>query len=150
MSIGFWRPLTTISWFPLLKLKREMLVVCQSVQYNVSRYTASPYGWILTADDIINCLFLPLRSDTSILSSLASTQNKRFVSLSIVSPFGQTRFRVTMVRLAEPSISACSILGLAPQSVQYIMLKVTTNTLNVSHYSYNYGRSDDAKLPAII
>ena len=107
-----------------------MLLLFQSVQYNMPWYSVRPNGWISAADDRINRLLPPLRSETSILSSLASAQYRRFVVWSIVSPFGQPRFPVTMLLLDEPSMAACSIFGFVPQSVQYIVLNKNNETIH--------------------
>jgi len=148
MSMGICRPVIITSWFPLVRLNLETLVLFQSVQYNMLLYTTRPKGWMLFPDDSISCRFPPVRSDVSILSSLASAQKRRFVVWSIVSPFGQTRFIVTMARLAEPSISACSIFGLAPQSVQYIVLKASKNTETFCDWPRNKVRTQGARSSA--
>ena len=116
----------TISLCPLLKSNREMLWLFQSVQYSIAWYSVRPNGWMSAADDTINRLLAPVRSETSILSSLASAQYRRLVDRSMVSPFGQPRFPVITLLLDEPSIAACSIFGLDPQSVQYIVLSNQT------------------------
>ena len=112
--------------FPLLKSNREMPWLFQSVQYSIPWYRVRPNGWMSAADDITNRLLAPVRSETSIWSSLASAQYRRLVDRSMVSPFGQPRFPVITILLDEPSIAACSIFGLDPQSVQYIVLSKET------------------------
>ena len=108
--------------FPLLKSNLEMLRLFQSVQYSIPWYRVRPNGWKSARDDTTNRRLDPVRSETSILSSLASAQYRRLVDRSMVSPFGQPRFPVITLLLDDPSIAARSIFGLDPQSVQYIVL----------------------------
>ena len=99
-----------------------MLLFIQSVQYSTPLHTVRPNGKMLAEDNMITLLLPPFRLETSILFSLASAQYRRFAVWSIVNPFGHPRLPVTMVCLDEPSIAAFSILGVDPQSVQYIIL----------------------------
>ena len=128
-----------ISLFPLLKFIREILWLFQSVQYSISWYRVRPNGWMSAADDTTNRLLAPVRSDTSILSSLASAQYRRLADRSMVSPFGQPRFPVITLLLDEPSIAACSIFGLDPQLVQYIVLGKETLVILILSAKHHCG-----------